>query len=152
QALPLHVLDGALPALVGRPVVLPHVELHQVDAVHAEVFQALFGVLYNVVRRENVFEREAPAGGPLAVFGRDLRRGVQPPVGVLPDKLSKQALAAALAVGPRRVEEVAPQLDGAVERAQRLLIDGARPTAHTPHAVADLADLPAQSPESTVLH
>ena len=49
EALRLQVADGALPALVVGPGVAPHVQLLQVEAVDAEVLQALFGVLADVV-------------------------------------------------------------------------------------------------------
>ena len=57
-----------------------------------------------------------------------------------------------VAVGHRGVEEGAAQLDGQIERPQRLVVVRAGPAAHAPHAVADLADRPARASESAVVH
>ena len=64
----------------------------------------------------------------------------------------EQLLAVALAVGPGRVEEVAAELDGPLERAQRLVVVRAGPARQAPHAVADLADRPARPPKGAVVH
>src|SRR5262249_47192183 len=139
-------------ALVGRPVVLPDVELEEVHAGQPEVGQTLLGEGPDVVGRKDVVQPGAALGGPAAIFRRDLGGGVELARGVGPDQLAQEALAGALAVGPRRVEEVAAGVQGKLEGLARLLLVGARPARQPPHAVAHLADLPARAAERPVAH
>src|SRR5262249_62061036 len=83
-------------------------------------------------------------------FGRDdqLRASGVPSA----QEIAEQALAAAVTVDPGGVEEVAAERDRDLERAQRLVIVGARPPAHAPHAVADLRDLPPDPSERSIAH
>src|SRR5690606_5424190 len=142
----------ALPVFELRPVVFPDVELHQVNRLYLQVFQAAVRVFNNVIVREDVFKLVAAPRRPLAVFGRDLRGGVEALGRRLLDQLAEQPLAVPRAVGPGRVEEVAAELDGPAQRLARLFVVRAFPLAHAPHAITDFAHLPAGSPESTVLH
>ena len=66
--------------------------------------------------------------------------------------LAEQLLALAVAVDPRRVEEIAAERERAVQRAQRLLVVGSGPPAHAPRAEADLRDLPAGAAERPIAH
>src|SRR4051812_17227688 len=65
---------------------------------------------------------------------------------------AENPLAAAVAVGPRSVEEVAAQLDCLVERGVRFLVVAAAPSGHAPHSVADIRHLPARAPERSIPH
>ena len=78
--------------------------------------QAVLGVLADVIGRKHVVERVLGPRRPLAVLRRDLGRDVQLLVRVPLQQLAEQLLALALAVGPGRVEEIATELDRAVER------------------------------------
>src|SRR5215510_5543808 len=66
--------------------------------------------------------------------------------------LLEQPLASALTVGPCRIEEVAAERDGPIERAQRLLVLRSRPPGHAPHAVSDLGNLPTGAAERSIAH
>jgi hypothetical protein len=55
-----------------------------------------------------------------------------------PQRLPEQFLAVPVPISPGGVKEVAPELDGHVERFERLLVVRSRPAAHAPHAVANL--------------
>ena len=68
------------------------------------------------------------------------------------ERLAEQLLAASHAVGVCGVEEVAAELDGAIERSARLVIVGAGPAAHAPHAVADFGDLPVGTSKASIAH
>src|SRR5436305_7014753 len=120
--------------------------------VEAGVFQTAVDVLLYVFGRECVVERELARARPAAILRRDFRGGVKFPLRVRADEPTEQRLAMPLAVGPSRVEEVAAEFDRALKRLQRLFVVRAAPTAHAPHAVSYLADLPTRAPESPVSH
>ncbi len=106
-----------LPAVVVCPCVAPDVQLLEVEGVHADVLEALLRVLADVVGWIDVVQRVLRLGRPLPVLRRDLRGHVQPLARVPAQGLAKQPFAVPVAVRPGGVEEVAPELDGAVERA-----------------------------------
>ena len=68
------------------------------------------------------------------------------------ERLSEHSLAAPVSVGPGGVEEVAAQLDCAVQRAVRFLVLAPRPARHAPHAIADIRYLPACSSKRSIAH
>jgi hypothetical protein len=61
EALAPQIVHRALPAVVVRPVVLPHVELEQIDVRTVQVRQTLLRVFADVVGREHLVERRAAA-------------------------------------------------------------------------------------------
>ncbi len=67
-------------------------------------------------------------------------------------ELSEEPLAVPVAIRPRRVEEVAAEGHGAPQGLARLVVIGARPAAHPPHAVADVAHEPAEPSEAPEVH
>ena len=69
QAFVLERAQRPLPAIVGRPVVVPDVELLEVERRDADVLEALLGVLADVVGREDVVERVRGCAGHLRFFG-----------------------------------------------------------------------------------
>ena len=85
-------------------------------------------------------------------FGGILVADVEPLCRVAFQQFAEQLLAVPVTVHPRRVEEVAAQLDGAVERGQRLLVVASGPSCHAPHAVADLRDVPSGASEASIAH
>src|SRR5581483_12376794 len=72
----------------------------------------------------------------------------------LADDLADEALAVAVAIGQGGVDEVEPELDGALEGADGLVVGPAEPllAADSPCAVADLGNLPAGAAELAVVH
>jgi hypothetical protein len=72
-----EVLNRPLPSAVVGPRVAPDVELLQVDGIDAEVFEALFGELPDVIRRIGVFDAIGVARRPAQVLRRNLRRDNQ---------------------------------------------------------------------------
>ena len=155
EPLALQVVDRPLPALVVGPGVLPDVELDQVDAPAGPGSRRLFSVYSRMwsggktsssgVRRAATATCGSWAGSssPYTAAGRDWPRTSSP----------EQLLAVPVAVAPGRVEEVAAQVDRALQRRRSdSSSSDAGPAGHAPHAVADLADLPAQPAKRAILH
>ena len=140
------------PSVVVHPRVAPHMKLLEIDGGDAEIGEALLRHLDDVVVRKDVGDRRVGAARPFQVFRRHLRRGVQLRSRVARQRFAQQLLAAAHAVGVRGIEEIASQLDRAIERSSRFLVVRAGPPAHAPHAVAHFGDLPARSAESAITH
>ncbi len=124
----------------------------EVDAVEAEIREATIQVGVDVRGREHVREPVAFSRRPAPVLRRDLRRRVETPVRVAANELAEKPLARAVAVGERGVEEVTAEIDRELERRPGLLVVGAGPPTHPPHAVADLADLPPRPTEAPIPH
>jgi hypothetical protein len=150
--LALQIFRCPLPALVGGPRVVPDVQLLEVQALHAEVLQALFRHLDDVAVGEDLTDRRVGGAGPLTILRRHLGGDVQPAPGVGAQRLRQQLLAVAFAIRISGVEEVHAAGNRLVQRRQRLRIVAARPAAHAPHAVADLRDLPAKPSEPSRAH
>src|SRR5262245_24114940 len=127
-------------------------ELLQIDRLDAQVLQALLGVFANVVRREAVVERIAPTRGPLEIPGWNLGRQVETLVGMVLHEPAQDMLAPAASVGPGGVVKIASERDRPVERNGCLIVVRASPSRQPPHAVTDLADLPARLPERPINH
>ena len=72
----LQILEGAAPVVALDPLVVPDVELQQVDGVQFQVAQALLGARHDVIVRKHVADRRARLRRPDAVLRRDLRRDV----------------------------------------------------------------------------
>src|SRR6516165_9594832 len=144
------LLDGANGTLFIEPAVFPGVVLDEVEGSDADVRKTLFNVLKNVFGRVRDIQPELAARRPLAVFGRDLARHVELFVRMGSEGFAEQLFAVPVAVGPGGVEEIAAKSDGTVEGTEGLGIVGAGPAGHTPHAVADFADLPVGAAESAV--
>jgi hypothetical protein len=152
-ALLLERLDGLEPVALPEPVVVPDVELLDVDRLEAEVAQARLGPGADVVARERRVGVRAGRGGPAPVLRRDLRRHVDG-LGPVPDRAAHELLRVAVAVGERRVDEGQSEVDRAVQRAQRRVVVGADPhaLADAPGAVADLGHLDAGVAKLAVVH
>jgi hypothetical protein len=148
-----QLVDRLAPVALVGPVVVPDVQLEQVDAVQPEVGEAPLGAGGHVGAGEDVLDRHAGLRRPGAVLGRDLGRDVDP-LGALAHDLADQALAAPVAVGECGVDEVDPEVDRVVERLHRLVVVGTAPLAATdpPGAVADLRDLDAGLPKRAMVH
>ena len=140
-----------LPSLVVCPRVAPHVKLLQVEGARCRVLEAFFRDLDDVAgRKTSAIGCFGPAR-PFPVLRRHLRRRVQLLARMPLQRLAEQLLASAHTVGVRGVEKIAAELDGPIERASGLVVVGAGPPAHAPHAVAHFRDLPAYSAESAIL-
>ena len=136
----LQFLHRRLPAVVVGPAVVPDVKLLDVERLDAEVLEAGVGVFDDVLVREDL---AAPGWWPCPAT-RDLSAalggGDQTLVGVAPQQLAEQPLAPPFTVGPRGIEEVAAQRDGAIERRRRIRHRPTRPPTHAPHAIADFGN------------
>ena len=127
-------------------------KLQQVETFKPRIHQALVRVLFDVIGRETLIERGIRATGPLQVLGRNFGCRVKLFVRISSHDLSQQVLAAAITVNERSVKEIASQIHCALQRAQRLLIVRAAPTAHAPHPIANLAYLPTCSSKPPISH
>ncbi len=139
--------------LVG-PSLGPYVELHERNAIHAQVAQALLRHGAHVVFGEHLVDRHL-ARGPLHVLRRHLARHVQAiALGVAADERAHDALALPHSIHERGVEEGHAELDRAGHGALGLrLID------RTPHVAAELpgsepdfADFDAGTTERAMAH
>src|SRR6266478_1183045 len=151
---------GARDSFVLEPAVLPGVQLYEIKRFAADIFEALVHVLEDVVRRIGIVERIFRARGPAEIFGRDfcgdVKFFVRPAGGGIisigAEDFSEKLLAVAVAVGPRGVKEIAAEIDGALKGRERFGVVGTGPTGHTPHAVANFADIPSGAAELAVAH
>ena len=127
ELLPLEIVHRPLPAVIVRPCVAPDVKLLEVDRGDAKVREALLGVLANVIGRICVGGAILGFRRPLPVLWRDLGRNDGRMFGgslarrTTAERFAEQLLAAAFAVHPRRVEEVAPESHRLIDRLQRFL-------------------------------
>ena len=88
----------------------------------------------------------------MQVLGWNLGGEVQRLARVVFQESAQDLLAAATAVGPGRVEEVAAKRDCLLERRLRLGLIRAGPARQSPHFVVDLTDRPAHPPRGAVDH
>ena len=148
----LDLAHGALPVLVRSPRIRPDVKLLDVDRLDAQVREALLRVGADVVGGVGIVQRVLGERRPAHVLRRDLGRQEHRRVRISPPCFAEDPLAAAHAVHPGGVEEVASARDRRAQRRQRFVIVGAGPTAHAPHAVADLGHLPARAAVFSIAH
>src|SRR5580700_3827511 len=148
----LHLAHRLLPLGIERPIVVPGVELVDVDAFTAEVLQSQVQAREHILLGEGLLERISGFDVPHEVFGRHLAgdnhlRGFSEGAG---DEL----LAVAVAISQRGVEEVDTRITRSGKRAQGFFVVGANPHgfANAPGAVADVADLDSRLTEAAVLH
>ena len=117
-----QLFHGARKAFVGEPAVFPSVKLDEVEFFDAEIGEALVDVLFDVVGRIAIVESEVAAAGPLFVLGRNFRGDVEFLVwtadgGIIfvgAENFAEDLFAAAGAVGPRGVEKITAEIDGAL--------------------------------------
>ena len=154
----LQVVDGVLPAVVARPGVLPDVELQQVDRRARRGSPGCArctrgcdpaGNTSSSWSRGRTARRGSSAGSWSPTYSR--RSGCR--LTSSPEHL----LAAARRRSPRRCRRsCSPSSHGLVQRGVTGLVVGPGPSAvaagEAPHAVADLADPPAEPAESTLTH
>ena len=152
-ALLLERLDGLEPIALLQPGVVPDVELLHVDDVEPEVAQAGLRAGADVLAGERLARVGGGVARPLHRLGRELGGDVD----LLRPRahdLADEPLGVPVAVAERRVDEVQPEVDGPVQRAQRFVVVGADPhrLADAPRAVADLGDLEAGPAQSSIVH
>src|SRR5918993_1572292 len=152
QLLPLQLFGRAFPAFVIDPRVVPHVQLLKIKSACSEIRKTLLSHLDDVFGREDLSDRRFGTTWPLHVFWWNFRCRVQLRAGMTLQRFAEQLLAASHSICVRRIEEIAAELDRAIERSARLVIVRASPSAHTPHAIADFRHLPAKPAEPSVLH
>src|SRR5262245_43720908 len=140
------------PFALVRPVVVPDVQLLEVDRLDAQVAEALLRAFDDVVVGENLTEWNI-ARGPFAVLRRNFRGDVDPLLARARD-LADQSLAMPVAVGQRGVNEVQSLINRQVQRAARFGVIAAGPlnASDAPCAIADLRDLDPGSSQSAVFH
>src|SRR5215204_2843748 len=125
-------------------------QLLEVERVNPDVREALLGVLANIVGKEDVIELVLGTRRPLAILGGNLRGDVEPLPPMAPERFTQQPFAVTVPIRPGRIEEIASELDGPVERRKRLAILAAGPARHAPHAIAALGDGPSSSGEFSI--
>src|SRR5262249_38246398 len=65
--------------------------------------------------------------------------------------LAEELFAVAVTVSPGCVKKIAAEIDGPREGGERFGVVGTGPAGHTPHAIADFADLPIGTAEGAVM-
>src|SRR5712692_8905244 len=155
-----QLLHRAGEAFVVEPAVFPSVKLNEIEFFDAEIGEAFIDVRFDVVRRIAIIEREIAAAGPLAILGRNFRGDVKffggpADSGIIfvgAKNFSEDLFAAAVAVSPRGVEEIATEIDGALQGVERFGVVGAGPAGESPHAVTNFTDVPSGAAKAAVLH
>ena len=149
-------LHGTLPPGVVGPLVLPDVELHQVDGRRPDLAQHPGHRRPDVVGREHVPDPAPGLRRPLAVPGRDLGREEQLAARVRGPQLAHQAVRRAVPVDLGGVEEGDARVHGGLQHGHRRAVVRAAPAAdapaHPPHADAELADGATAAPERSLPH
>src|SRR6266849_2559457 len=147
-----QLLHRTREAFVIEPAVFPGVKLDEIEFFDAEIGEAFVDVLFDVVRRITIIEREIAAAGPLAVFGRNFRGDVEFFAGVGAENFSENLFAASVAISPSGVEKIAAEINGALEGVERYGVVGAGPAGESPHAVTNFTDVPSGAAEAAVVH
>src|SRR5437773_1664073 len=151
----LELMERLLPARVRvvEVLVAPNVELEQVDAVEAEVLEALLGGALDVGGGKDLADGNPAGRRPRLVLRRDLGGDVQRHTH-LPHELPDEPLAVAGAVGERRVDEVDSLLHRPAQREQALGVLRADPQslADAPGPESDLRDHQPRTPQTPIIH
>src|SRR6266481_3833172 len=147
-----QLFHGARQAFVSEPAVFPSVKLDEVELFDAEIGEAFVDVRFDVVGRIAIVEGEFAAAGPLKILGRNFRGDIKPFSGVGAENFSEDLFAAAVAVGPCGVEEIAAEIDGALQSVKRFGVVGAGPAGESPHAITNFTDVPSGAAELAIVH
>jgi len=147
-----QLFHGARKSLIIEPAVFPSVKLDEVEFFDAEIGEAFVDVLFDMVRRIAIVEREIAAAGPFAVFGRNFRGDVKSLAGVGAQDFPENLFAASFAVSPGGVKEIAAEIDGALQGVERFGVVGAGPAGESPHAVTNFTDVPSGAAKVTIVH
>ncbi len=119
----LHVLDRSRQSLIVQPTVFPGVKLHHVDRLEPQIFQTLFDVFLDIVRRVAILQRKIAAARPAAILGRNFRGHIQMLVRPadrtvaleLADDLPQNLFALAVAVSPGGIKKIAAKFNCATQ-------------------------------------
>jgi hypothetical protein len=149
----LQILERAAPLVAGNPFRVPDMQLLQIDGLHLQVAQALFGASNDVVVGKDLPDRDARARGPELVLRRRLGRD-ENLAGRFAHHPAHQFLAVAVAIGQRRVDEVQAQFDSPPQRGHGLVVVASQPlfAADAPGAVADFTNLKSCPSEFAISH
>ena len=149
----LQVFEGAAPFIAFQPFRVPDVELLEVDAIQAEVAEAGFGGLDDVLVGEDFVDGCSQAGGPNAVHRWNFGGHVEGPGGFA-DHLANELLALAVTVSECRVDQVDAVGDGKTEGGQRGIVVGTNPLFATdpPSTVAKDGNIEAGTAQFARLH
>ncbi len=147
-----QLFHRARKAFVIEPAVFPSVKLDEVEFFDAEIRETFVDVRFDVVGRIAVVESELATAGPLKILGRNFCGNVKFLSGVGAQNFSENLFAAAVAVGPRGVKEIAAEIDGALQGVERFGIVGAGPAGESPHAVTNFTDVPSGAAELAIVH
>src|SRR5260370_6510109 len=139
-------------AFVVGPAVFPSVKLNEVQFFDAEIGEAFVDVRFDVVRRITIVEGEIAAAGPFEIFGRNLRSDVKFLAGVGAQDFSEDLFAAAFAIGPCGVKEIAAEIDRALKGVEGFGVVRAGPAGESPHAVTNFTDVPSGATKLPGLH
>ena len=155
-----QLFHGAREAFVIEPAIFPSVKLDEVEFFDAEIGEAFVDVLFDVAGRVAIVESELAAAGPFFVLGRNFGSDVEFLVrpanrGIIlvgAENFSEYLFAAAGAVGPGSVKEIAAEIDGALQGVEGFGIIGAGPAGESPHAVTNFTDVPSGAAKLAIVH
>src|SRR5678815_3028121 len=111
QTLAAKVVEFVEPPIVSQPFIVPGVKLHEIETLQSRVFQTAMSKLFDMIRRVRCHQRRLRFRRPLFVFGRNLRRGVQPLVRVSANNLAEKFFAVAVAVSICGIEKINTQIN-----------------------------------------
>ena len=147
-----QLFHGVRETFVVEPAIFPSVKLDEVEFFDTEIGEAFVDVRFDVVRRITIVEGEIAAAGPFEIFGRNFCGDVKFLSGVVAQNFSEDLFAAAVAVSPRGVKEIAAEIDGALEGVEGFGVVGAGPAGESPHAVTNFTDVPSGAAELAIAH
>src|SRR5258706_1059928 len=132
----------------------PGVQLQQVDAFRAQFTQAPFQPLPQIGGAVAFLDIVVGTRWPAARGRRNLRGHIDTLIAApFPEDLRDDPLAPSIAVALRRVDKIAAEVQGPVQRSDGILVRLASPAASDgPAAEADLRHLPAETSEAAVFH
>gem|GEM_PF-3999677 len=124
---PFEILDRPLPLFVFTPVVFPDMELKQIDTFRSQVAQTRFGVVNDVLIRENVFHTISAAGWPCEILWRNLGGEVKTITWSHRRNLTDKLFAMSAPVNPGSIEEITALFDTVTQGRQSLCIGSSLP-------------------------
>src|SRR5262249_40526272 len=152
QAIALQFLDRAAEPRIVRPRVVPDVILQDVDGFGAKSLADQLCILENMVGRKNVLQFIFWRCWPLHVLRWNLRCGLDTFAFTARPDLDEKTVVFPVSVSPRRIEEIAAQVDRQLHGGERLMIVRTAPTAHAPEPMGNVCHFEIRTAKSAIFH
>jgi len=136
-------LDGLTPVSLTNPLIIPDMELLNINGLGPKVAQTLLGTFLDVGAWKGLFDWDSCLCGPLAILWWNLGSHDNTFVWVGAEDLPDKPFAVPLTIGQGCINKVHTQIDGPLEGLKRFLVLGTDPArlANPPGAIANLRNL-----------